>query len=77
MGLTSSIKTTEIAMATAGFYLSQSIAMVLGLAACSAVQMGTLNVLLDKGLAGYPHKKKVCIFVVIRINQIILTMTDH
>lgn len=59
MGLTSSIKATEIAMATSGFYLSQSIAMVIGLAACSAVQMGTLNVLLETGLDGYPNAKEV------------------
>lgn len=51
-----------MAMATGGFYLSSSIGFVISLAVTSAVQMGTLNVLLEKGLEGLPHSKKVSLF---------------
>lgn len=46
-------------MATAGYYLSASIAMTLALAVSSAVQMSTLNVLLENGLGAYPNSKEV------------------
>lgn len=59
IGLTTHLQPSDIAMATAGYYLSASIAMVLALAVSSAVQMGTLNILLEKALSAYPNSKEV------------------
>jgi hypothetical protein len=48
-----------MAIATSGFYLMSSIAMVIALAISSAVQMASLNSLLQRGLSGVPHAKRV------------------
>lgn len=52
IALTSSVLHGEIAMATGGMYLASAMGMVVGIAASSAVQMGSLRNLLVSRLSG-------------------------
>lgn len=58
IALTSGLEHKNIAMATGGMYLASSVGMVTGIAASSAVQQGSLRVLLEERLSG-PGTQKV------------------
>jgi len=61
MAVTSSVKTTEMAIATSGIYLASAIGMLVGIAASSAVQLGSLRVLLESSLANFEGSKDVSV----------------
>jgi hypothetical protein len=50
IALTCSVTKGEIAMATGGMYLASAVGMVVGIAACSAAQLSSLQNLLTESL---------------------------
>jgi MFS family permease len=50
IALQSSVKREEVAISTGGLYTASAIGMVIGIAAASTVQLGSLRVLLETGL---------------------------
>ncbi len=59
IGLTSAVSKGEMAVATSGLYLSSGVGTVVGVAAASAVQIGTLRGLLVHGLKSVPGASEV------------------
>jgi MFS family permease len=64
------VKKEDIAVATGGLYLSGSIGMMVGVAASSSVQLGTLRQLLLKGLSGFDNGKDILEEVISNVGSI-------
>jgi MFS family permease len=60
IALQSSVKKEEIAISTGGLYTASAIGMVLGIAASSTVQLGSLRATLESSLRGIDGAKEVC-----------------
>lgn len=69
IALTSSIKHTQMAVATGGMYLSTAVGMLFGLAVSSSVQVGTLRKLLGERLLG-PGSKEIIAKVTSNVSSI-------
>jgi hypothetical protein len=59
IALQCSVKREEIAISTGGLYTASAIGMVIGIAASSTVQLGSLRVLLEAGLKDLSGAKAV------------------
>ncbi|CZR59006.1 related to multidrug resistance protein fnx1 [Phialocephala subalpina] len=64
------VKKEDIAVATGGLYLSGSIGMMVGVAASSSVQLGTLRQLLLKGLSEFDNGKDILEEVISNVGSI-------
>jgi MFS family permease len=59
VALQSSVKKEEVAISTGGLYTASAIGMVIGIAAASTVQLGSLRVLLEAGLENFSGAEEV------------------
>jgi MFS family permease len=59
IALQASVEREEIAISTAGLYTASAIGMVVGIAASSTVQLGTLRAALQASLGGFNREKEV------------------
>ncbi len=59
VALQSSVKREEIAISTGGLYTASAIGMVVGVAASSTVQLGTLRAALEASLKDFSDSKTV------------------
>ena len=59
VALQSSVKKEEIAISTGGLYTASAIGMVVGIAASSTVQLGTLRAALEASLSGFSGAQEV------------------
>jgi len=60
VALQSSVKKEEVAISTGGLYTASAIGMVVGIAASSTVQIGTLRAALEASLRGISGAQEVC-----------------
>ena len=61
VALQSSVKKEEVAISTGGLYTASAIGMVVGIAASSTVQLGTLRSALEASLNGFSGAQEVCL----------------
>jgi hypothetical protein len=59
VALQSSVKKEEVAISTGGLYTASAIGMVVGIAASSTVQLGTLRSALEASLNGFSDAQEV------------------
>ncbi|KUJ20103.1 MFS general substrate transporter [Mollisia scopiformis] len=59
ISMVAGVRKEQMAVATGGLYLSGSIGMMVGVAGSSAVQLGTLRPLLERGLDGVEGGKRI------------------
>ncbi|PVH71942.1 MFS general substrate transporter [Cadophora sp. DSE1049] len=70
IGLTASVGREKVAVATSGLYLGSGLGMVLGVAGASAVQIGTVRRLLERGLEGVDGAKQIIEEVISNVSSI-------
>ena len=70
IALTSSLEHKDVAMATGGMCLSNTVGNVVGIAVSSAVQVGTLKRLLVKELEDVPGSRTIITEVVSNVSSI-------